>query len=295
MSKSYYLDANAHIPIQLSNKSQTELETIRRGQSLYGHPLSPSYIGISAATAIEKSRYNICQQLGISNPSKLFFTYSCTQANEWACQILSSIVKSKVSVSKFEHPSMRAAYNAFKFDDGVNIQINEDGSIIDEVYDNAICMYVQSESGLIVDIEKIRKQTSGYLVSDIAQAVGKMSINLEKLDIDIATFGAHKFGGPIGVGCLYLKDSSVLQPYGKGIGTSYCGDIPGTSNVEGIIITSLALRDAYNTFEERHINCEKFREVLEGGLKKLDFEIVCEKANRISNTTFVRVPKDKGA
>jgi len=302
MNESYYLDANAHIPIKLSYQSQIELNNLKASPVFYGHPLSPSYTGTSAATIIEKSRYDICKVLGISNPSKLCFTYSCTQANEWACQILFANMNGEVSISKFEHPSMRMAYEKHLSDyreerifvNSHSIDIDMSGNIKNDTYDNSICLGAQSESGLIIDLEKIRKQTKGLMVCDLAQVIGKTPINLEESQIDIATFGAHKFGGPVGVGCLYLRDLSLWSSYGRNIGTSYGRDIQGTSNVEGIVITKLALRDAYDTMEQRNKNCLEFRNVLEDELKKMEFEVICEGANRISNTTFVRIPRGKG-
>ncbi len=296
----YYLDTNAHVPVNLSSLSKEKLNQFRLSEAVHGHPLAPSSAGTAAATVIEQARYDICKLLGISNPSCLCFTHSCTEANEWSIRILANMGVG-IKSSPFEHPSMISAikthFHWFDGDDVSNskyyLQINEDGSFKDYHSDTTICLAVQSEIGLISNLKQLRDSTDNIFLCDLAQAIGKAPIDIEKSGIDIATFGAHKFGGAGGIGCLYIRDPSWWIPYGTG--TSYARDIPGTPNTEGIVITALALADAIESMKDREKNCIAFKDILEPKLKELGFDIICEHGNRINNTTFARAPNRVGS
>lgn len=289
--KKYFLDANAHVPTVLSEKSTEKLNYILDyTYNLAGHPLSTSDLGLKTAMAIEEARSKICNLLGIKNTNSLCFTHSCTEANDWACKILKANSASNLYISPFEHPSMQGAFDKY-FSYSKKIPINVDGFVLDFNAHDTICVGVQSEIGIITDLEKLKKCTKGLIVSDLAQAIGKIPIALDDSPIDIATFGCHKFGGG-SVGCLYLKDPSMWISFDD-VGSSYGRDVPGTPNAKDIVISSLALEDAINTITERTENCCEFQILLESGLCLLGFEVICPFGKKISNTTFAKLPSPK--
>lgn len=280
--KDLWLDCNAHIPLLSSAlKAYSDFNNSKAGR---GNPSSPSAPGKDAAIALEIARNKIAQLIGAKTSSQIIFTSSATQACQWAVNIL--FKKSNVFVSPVEHNAVIDATSKLSN----YLEINSDGLVIDRRKLGAVaCIYVQSEIGTIQPIDELN---CDYIFSDMTQSLGKIPVDVTKLGIDIAAFGAHKFGGPTGVGFLYLKDTFDWTEFGTG--SRYYMDYPGTPNVGGVVATAAALEEAINSLPERNKNMLKFRSTLENGLKELKFEIIGEKTNRVPNTTFVKVPCNSG-
>jgi cysteine desulfurase len=105
-----------------------------------------------------------------------------------------------------------------------------------------------NEIGTIQPISAIRTAldtTYGHerpwLVTDAVQAAGRVPLELARCGADIAVLSAHKFGGPSGVGLLWVKAGTRLVPMADGEGQEY-GLRPGTEAVAAIAATATALR-----------------------------------------------------
>lgn len=282
--KALYLDANAHIPLnKQALKAMSDSED-------FGHPLSPSLIGRNAASIVEQSREKIASLLNI-NSNQIFFCYSASQAAEWGMEIFCKINNdTRAVVSPVEHYSVYNACSKF-FSPDLYFSHNENGIYNEQEkkYSKVVCIHLQNEIGVIQPLEKIK---TDYLFSDMSQSLGKIPINLNSFsNVDVAIFGAHKFGGPSGVGFLYLKDPNHWQPFGTG--SRYLLDYPGTPNVLGILGTAIALEDALKTIPERINNMIAFKNVLENGLKELNIDIIAENENRCPNTTFIKISNNR--
>ena len=127
----------------------------------------------------------------------------------------------------------------------------------------------------------------------MSQTIGKFPIpQLKYIDnLDVAVFGAHKFGGPASVGILYLKDTDNW--FDKGTGSRYFLDRPGTPDVPSIVATAAALKDALKQAPSRSKNMDEFRNHIEPELESLGFEIIGKNDLRTSSTTFARIPDGK--
>lgn len=293
--KELYLDANAHVP--MSNRTLKFFSEFNNSRAAHGHPSSPSTPGREASAAIEKARSKIASLLGAQSPNQIFFTSSCTQACEWVMKI---IKKKKLYsyVSRLEHPAVSRAAEVY-LPEHHKLEASPNG-ILDLKKYNAIpipgaavsCIHVQNEIGTIQPIEKIGdKYPKALIFSDMSQSLGKVPINLQELDVDFATFGAHKFGGPSGVGFMYLKDTSHWSAFGTG--SRYYMDAPGTPNTAGIATTAVALQEALETLPERNDKMLSFQGTLELGLEGLGYEIIGKGEHRSFNTTFAKVPAKK--
>ena len=96
-----------------------------------------------------------------------------------------------------------------------------------------VCMHVQNEIGTVQDIENINVP----FFCDMSQSLGKIPINVSKIqNLMIGVFGAHKFGGPVGIGFLYIKDNKWWKEFG--FGSRYYFDRPGTPDAGMIIATA---------------------------------------------------------
>jgi len=284
VDKHYYLDANAHVPkgLGLSKKSKRILADIENSYIAHGHPLSPNKLGRAASAAIETARDRIAKYLNVSS-HEIHFTRSCTEANALVCKLLVT-----ATWSPYEHHSMDAALSK-KFVSVATVPIDKFGQPKFEGETvNTVFVGVQPEIGLIADFKEIRQNTRCFVVSDLAQAAGKLHLDLPALGIDVATFGAHKFGGPLGVGFIYANDPEFIEHEMSG----YAQDVPGTLSVVDIVEASLALQDSISSIDIKKEKCLKFRDTLEGGLEGVGCKIICKGQNRIYNTSFIRIPGD---
>jgi cysteine desulfurase len=308
MTEHYYLDANAHVPkrLGLTTKSKRILADVEDSYIAHGHPLSPNKLGKAASAAIETARDRVAKCFNV-NSHEIHFTRSCTEANALVCNAMDHFYPS-VNWSPYEHHSMSAPLEAIvdkSFMEELKVDSNGQPILKPKLgyYDFPMtsCIYVgvQPEIGLIADFKRLRENTSFLLISDLAQAAGKIHLDLPALGIDVATFGAHKFGGPLGVGFIYanskLKDDFIEFCFMNFYEAErYVQDVPGTLSVVDIVETSLALQDSIasidNEYNSKKRKCLGFRKVLEEGLEGLGCKVICKDQNRIYNTTFVRVP-----
>lgn len=294
--KELFLDSNAHLPM-----CKPAVDAfVKTNSSLggHGHPLSPSAPGRSAERTIEQARGDIAKLLGVANPNQIFFTSTCTEACEWGLQIFKKILpeESCVWTSPSEHPAVSQALNslyigkeiAFHLEVDENVVVKTSNSIPDS--SGAVCILVQNEIGTIQPVFDLKTK---HLFVDMSQAPGKMKIPpLDSIkNLDVAVFGAHKFGGPASVGFIYVKDVNYWIK--KGTGSRYFLDRAGTPDICSIAATAAALKHSFDTFEVRKSNMEGFKAVLEPELESLGFQIVARDADRVPGTTFARVPEGK--
>lgn len=289
MTDHILLDANAHVPV--NEKAMSAYVEFNKTLAAHGHPSSPSEPGKAACEALENSRAKIAELIGAKQAGQIIFTSTCTQACEWAAEILQKNQpdKNNVLVSVMEHPAMRDAARK-SFPRAQQLKPNHDGGIDFNhlaSYDKTICIHTQNEVGVIYDVKKL-KTHSGLLLADMSQSLGKIPVNVTDLDVDIAVFGAHKFGGLGSLGFIYLKDSYMWRPFGTG--SRYFMDRTGTMDVASIVSSEIALQDAIATLPIRTKNMIEFITVLEKGLSALGFQIIGERQNRVPNTTFAKVP-----
>ncbi len=282
--KEYYLDSAAHIPMsKMAQKAYIDYQNSSAG---YGHASSPSKIGREAANALEIARGEIAQLLGAEKSSQIIFTSTCTQACEWALSIIFKKANEQnkiIKYSPFEHPA-----NKYYVETKVNIEkISLDGCIVNDFSgDYIICMQVQNEIGAIQPIDKF----SGYLLSDMCQSVGKINIDLKNMNVDLATFAAHKFGGPASVGILYIKN---IKDYKQlGYGSRYFNDRAGTPDVGSIVATAAALKETIEKMPEKVAKMKEFKESLENTLINNQLgDIIGIQEERVANISLIHIPE----
>jgi len=298
MKDPLYLDANAHVP--MSKATLKAYSEFNNTLAAHGHPLSPSATGRAAASAIEEARAKIAELIGAISPTQIVFTNSCTQACEWAALIGSwKSGQLQVRASYMEHPAMMQALQKHWQEKIFSYNISQDGIVlIDKDKDKSgwdwikvgVCLHMQNEIGTIQPIDQLAEK---YIISDMSQSLGKMKINVTELNVDLAVFGGHKFGGPNGIGFMYLKDTGDWREFGTG--SRYYMDISGSPNVGAIVATAAALDEATQTIEKRRENMVAFQNHLEPRLKGLGFEIIGDGVERCPNTTFAKVPGKRSA
>jgi cysteine desulfurase len=285
-----FLDANAHVP--LSKAAQAAHAEFMMTDAAHGHPLSPSIAGRAAAKALEEARAKIAKLIGAEGAKNIVFTNSCTQACEWGLQMLNK-TPGYCYYSPTEHPAVSQAVKA-SAKIPVMMDVSPNGVVIDNINDHAeatkfVCIHMQNEIGTINDIRTVRhNHPKAKIFADISQSLGKISTYVTEMGVDFAAAGGHKFGGPSGIGLLYVKNLDDWTQFGTG--SRYFMDIPGTPNVAGAVMMAAALEEAINTLEERTHNMKEFRGEFEHYIEDLGFEIIGKDALRCPNTTFVKAP-----
>jgi cysteine desulfurase len=255
--------------------------------------------GRKAKYIIEESRRNILKLLNIKNNKyDIVFTSSGTEANNL---IISNYKDKIVITSPIEHLSI---LNCAKLSqNSIFIKLQEDGLVNLNYLEDILkknpssndilvsIMYANNETGIIEQIKEICNLCNKYNVrfhTDAVQAIGKIDLDIEGLNIDFLTLSAHKFGGPIGAALLlYKKDANLLPSiYGGGQEKNLRS---GTENVIAIRGLEKALEI---TTKNSVVNIQKMkylRDKLEENiiLKSPNVNIIGKNLNRLPNTSNI--------
>ena len=214
---------------------------MERGFDIWANPSSPHAEGRKAREALEGARARISMALGWDG--ELVFT---SGASEAATLALAGARTGPQFVSAVEHDAvLKAAPGAGVLSVGpggaVRLTCTESGLVA--------VQQVNSETGNRQDIAGIAASVhdrGGLLVTDCAQGAGKMAFPSEA---DMGIVSAHKFGGPIGIGALLVKDFAMLVPAGG----QERGYRRGTENLPGALGMAAALEAASDPYIEAHV------------------------------------------
>lgn len=195
---------------------------MEEGFRQWANPSSPHAQGRRARALLEDARERIKAKLEWTG--ELVFTSGASEAL-WIA--LNRAKAQRRIVSAVEHDAvLRAAPDAEMFSD--SLVLADDAMLA--------VQHVNSETGVINPVTRIAStvRPSGALVlSDCAQSAGKLALP----DADMVVISAHKFGGPIGVGALLVRDFAMLDP----VGGHERGYRQGTENLPGALGMAAAL------------------------------------------------------
>lgn len=214
----------------------------------WGNASSLHAAGQQARAAVETAREQVASLIGAEDPEEIVFTAGATEANNW---ILRS--NPEALISPFEHSSLFETARAL----GNDILENEAFEVAIPVGAELVSlMKVNNEIGTIFQPEEI----AGPAVhSDITQAVGKIPVSVSSLDF--ASFSAHKFYGPKGVGALYARGGLFPTPLIYG-GEQEHDNRAGTLNVAGIVGMGAAAELAKQRLQEDYAHGQGVRQAV---------------------------------
>lgn len=207
-----YLDGAANYPLLPCVKEAM----IKAMNSDFGNASALHSSGISAKNLIEEARISVAKLVN-AEPEEIIFTSGGSEANNTT---IHTFENQTIIVSAIEHPSILEPAKQYAKHLAI-LPVDEDGIVkesqlqyISDSETLVSIMLANNELGTIEPLEKIFKEKpkNVFYHSDLTQAVGKIPINVKKLNLDYATISAHKIGGPIGIGALYIKKGSPLIP-----------------------------------------------------------------------------------
>ena len=210
---------------------------MEEGFDLWANPSSPHAEGRKARAALEDARERVKQALGWEG--EVIFT---SGASEAAALALGHAKAGARLVSAVEHDAILKAAP-----DAERLPVLPDGALDLEILTEAVqrerplvaVQHINSETGNRQDLAAISgivQQAGGLLLADCAQSAGKLALP----PCDMAIVSAHKFGGPIGIGALLVKDFAMLEPAGG----QERGYRRGTENLPGAAGMAAALEAA---------------------------------------------------
>ncbi|MGY3467070.1 cysteine sulfinate desulfinase/cysteine desulfurase-like protein [Bradyrhizobium sp. LM6.11] len=159
-------------------------------------------------------------------------------------------------------------------------------------------MAANNETGALQPVAEaaaIVHEARGLLHVDAIQALGKIPFDIKAIGTDLATFSAHKIGGPKGVGALVVADGVAgLEPVLRG-GGQELNRRAGTENVAGIAGFGAAVRIALQALPEDAERMVTLRDRLENGIRRVTGAIVFSNdVERLPNTVLFTAPRPEG-
>jgi len=240
----------------------------------YGNPSSIHRYGRLTRKAIHKARKQIASLIN-ADPAEILITSGGTESNNTALVGISSqFPDSQIITSSIEHdailePCKKLNSKGFQVD---YLPVDKSGMINIEDLKNMISkktslvsvMFGNNEVGTIQPISEITKichENNVFFHTDAVQAVGKLPVDVKKLDVDLLSISSHKLYGPKGVGALYIKDGVKIYPMILGGGQEFRLR-SGTENVASIVGFGQACEIAQNHLIENISLVKKLQTIL---------------------------------
>lgn len=263
----------------------------------YANASSEHDAGFELSNKIKLHRKVIADHIG-SSTKKIIFTSGATESinNVLSIDNLNRLKINTLISSPMEH---HATLNQLEYLSSYGFKVhfvtNNDQGVLNLDHLEQLCkqspgsmislMYVNNETGVINDVKKITEighQNKCHVHIDAVQALGKLSVDLDDINCDFASFSGHKIGSFKGIGLLYVQNIDQFLPLLHGGGQER-GYRPGTYNYPAIKSFALAIEDIdFKALSEY----EKCRLMLENEFKKINpnFGVNCEHSPRVANT-----------
>lgn len=300
--KPIYLDYNASTPID--PEVIDEMLPYLRGR--FGNPSSSHLYGRQAKKGIEEARRRMAGLIN-AKASEMVFTSGGTESNNIAlCGTAFANRKkgTRIVTCVTEHPAVLNPCRWLQKHgfDVKYIGIDRFGVVnleqLDRFVDNSTIlvsvMHANNETGTIQPIREIAKishRRGALFHTDAAQTIGKLKVDVKRMSIDLLSVAGHKFYAPKGIGSLFVRDGTDIEPFLRGAGHEH-GLRPGTENAASIVGLGKAADVAMRTMSEYVPRMQSLRDRLHGLLLKsmAELKLNGHPEKRLPNTLNVSVP-----
>lgn len=286
-----YLDYNATAPLR-----PEVVRAMTEALCAHGNPSSVHRLGRAAKCRIETARGDIANLVG-ARANEVVFTSGGTEANNLA---LRGVSTASVLASAIEHESvLRAAPPGHLLipvlPSGIIDLAALDAMLIEADKPALVSvMLANNETGIVQPVAQaanIAHAHGALLHCDAVQAAGKINLDCQKLEADMLTLSAHKFGGPQGVGALIIRNGIEVVSQMRGGGQER-GLRGGTENVAAITGFATAAIMARGNLRQTADKMTILRDRLENGVQDISPDTVFFGCNqqRLPNTSCFALP-----
>jgi len=271
-----YFDHNATTPV---DKEVLEAMLLYFSTE-YGNASSIHSFGQETRAAVERARSSVAALLG-AKPSEIVFTSGGTESDNLA---IFGIVegapgpRKHIITTQIEHSAALNSCQALakRGIDVTFLPVGPDGVLDASEVRRAICpetvlitvMHANNEIGTLQPLEEIGRiaaEADVWFHADAVQSAGKIPLDVEKLGVDLISISAHKFYGPKGVGALFVRSGTKLEPVFHG-GHHERDRRPGTENVPGIVGLGRAAELAKEKLSDDAAHVTRLRDRFERGV-----------------------------
>ncbi len=238
----------------------------------YGNASSIYEIGRKSKSALDEARKTVADAIG-AEAGEIFFTAGGSESDNWAIKgIMARSKKTHIISSVIEH---HAVLHTLQFMEKQGIKVtylpvDSEGRVSPKDVEDAITdetalitiMTANNEIGTIEPIAEIGEIARKHKIpfhTDAVQAVGLMEIDVKKLNVDMLSMSAHKFGGPKGIGVLYIKRGINIENLIHG-GAQEKNRRAGTENVASIVGLAKAIQLATKDIAKKTEKLVKMRD-----------------------------------
>lgn len=269
-------------------------------REVYGNPSSLYEIGQKAKEALEDARRRAAAVLNC-DAKEIYFTSGGSEADNQAIVSAARLGEKKgkkhIISTKFEHHAVLHTLKKLE-KEGFEIElldVHSNGVVTAQQVADSIredtalvtIMYANNEIGTVQPISEIGavcREKNVLFHTDAVQAIGHVSVDVTRDNIDMLSLSAHKFHGPKGVGILYARKGILLTNIIEG-GAQERGKRAGTENLPGIVGMVTALEDATKDLDGYANKLLPLRDKLIAGLNEIPYsELNGDRNNRLPGT-----------
>lgn len=249
-----------------------------------GNSSSTHALGRKSLRALDQAREEILNAFGLSSSHSLIFNSGATEGNNLAIKGIAHFYSNrgkKIITSSVEHPSVTNVFKELEKEgfEVVYLPVTSEGKVdpssLEEVMDNntilVSIMGVNNEVGAINDISKladiVHKYPKAFFHSDMTQAVGKVKMPYNK--VDLFTYSSHKLGGFRGDGALIYLKKIRFAPINDG-GGQEGGFRSGTVDVPTALTQALVIKEAKKSMQNKLEKVSEINKTLRKSLSELD-------------------------
>lgn len=296
-----YLDNNATTPID-KKVLDAMLPFLTTN---FANANSTHQFGVGAYNAVKEARKQVAEIIG-AETNEIVFTSGATEAINLAIKGVAENYSFKgkhIITASTEHSAVLdvCKYLETKGFEVTYLPVQSNGLIDVDYFKSQLredtilvsVMTVNNETGVIQPIKEIAKLThkvEAIFMTDATQAIGKIDVNVDDLDVDLLCFSGHKIYAPKGVGALYVRqrNNRIKIPALLHGGGHERGLRSGTLNVPGIVALGKACELAEKEIETNQTQIKELRDYLETQLLTIDNSFVNgTQENRLYNTTNI--------
>ena len=268
----------------------------------WGNPSSMHSFGGHVKQAIDEARQKVAALIH-ADPSEIIFTSCGTESDNTAIRGGAEAVGNHLNIvtTRVEHPAVlgpcrylgERGHRVYEInvDSSGQLDLVQLGAALRDGPALVSVMWANNETGVIFPVPEISvmvKAAGGVFHTDAVQAVGKIPIDVRKTPVDMLSLSGHKLHAPKGIGVLYVRKGTRVQPFMLG-GHQEDNRRAGTENVPYIVGLGCAAELAQRHMESEATAVSELRDRLESGLLATcpDSRVNGDRVHRLPNTANI--------